>query len=157
MAKLLVLPNDAIGAHRNRGETDFLNEFNPQSMDGQRAFSEVGMLNFKQDESETFAGVESIPAIGDKTEFYKILEKLQRGEIEFSYPLFEEVINPYIDRMISTTKIYSPSIIRTSMVPFAIESGIKIKDATDIPLLLSINDISRIQHKIQKSKCRKTS
>jgi len=143
MAKLLVLPNDAIGAHRNRGETDFLNEFNPQSIDGKRFFSEVGMLNFKQDESETFAGVESIPVIGDKTKFYEILEKLQRGEIEFSYPLFEEVLNPYIDRMIRTTKIYSPSIIRTSMVPFAVESGIQIKDATGIPLLISINDMSR--------------
>lgn len=143
MSKLLVLPNDAISAFHNRGETDFLNEFNPQSMDGKRAFSEVGMLNFKQDEAETFAGVESIPAIGNKTKFYEILEKLQRGEIEFSYPLFGEVLDPYIDRMISTTKIYSPSMIKASMAPFAAEAGIQIKDATGIPLLISINDISR--------------
>lgn len=138
---LLAIPNDPLSAfHRNSPE-DFLNEINPE-----RFFDQVTFLNWKDKEDGVYAGIKSFSILSTerKKEAENLMKKLSEGEIPFSYPLFEHIFSSEKKDILRRSLEYNPDIVRAFNTHFAGELGKMVKDHLGIPLVISVNDISRI-------------
>ncbi len=147
--KLLAIPNDPITAYKGK-EKDLVREFNP-SLNEEPFFDEVSFLNFKQEEDRVLEGIKSYAILRNKEKFYEILKSLQRGERNFTFPLFRDVFMPEKEEILDLAKSFDPDILRSFMTPFSIELGIFLKQELEVPLVLSINDISRVTEAVKEA------
>ena len=140
---LLTIPNDSIEAYMRCPEDDFLSEFNPL-INRKRFFDEVAFLNWKQQEEKEYAGIKSYPLLDDKKEAELLTDKLAKGEIPFSYPLYKNIFKSEREKIKKVINKFNPNFIKTTIHPFAIELGVIARDYAKIPLVIVANDISRI-------------
>lgn len=149
MTKLLVFPNDAISAYFRDTEEALLNEVNPK-LNGKRFFNDVNFINWKQETDQTYAGIKSYAILDDKTPAWKITNKLNSGEVPFSYPIYTDVFNHEKERILKISKEFSPDMIKTTIHPFGIEQGVIVKKELNIPLITSAHDPTRITNGISE-------
>lgn len=139
--KLLVLPNDLLRDYRRSTTKEFLDLINSQ-----RLFDEVRFLGWEEDYIDEFAGVKAYPFLNDrsKNNIETLLKRLKSGEIPFTSPLFRPILLDNIERIESFLKEFKPSLIRTFNADLAAELGGIIKELTQIPLVISMYDPSRV-------------
>jgi len=141
---LLAIPNDATSAYYRNPEDDFLSEFNPKSLDGQRFFNQVYFLNWKDEKDEEYCGIKSISVLSKKKEALKLVKDLGKHKKNFSYPLFTDFFKEDLDNITLHAREANASIIRAFNANHAAELGILMKEKLNLPLVISVHNMPRI-------------
>ncbi len=145
MKKLLGIPNDPTTAYFRSSREDFLGEFNPK-YGGSRKFDEVNFLNWRDSEDVTFNGIYSKAFLKNKTFSENLYKSLANFEIPFDSKggSFMKIFEEDSESIRDFVENYKPNLIRSFNTNFAVELGIIARKYSNVPLMVSGHDPTRL-------------
>jgi len=148
---LVAIPNDALDSYRRIPEEDFLSEFNPQNMKGQKFFDNVIFINWKDKKDGEYAGVKSLSFLKDKNRAMQFVKGIGDKKIKVVYPLFTEIFEKEIGTIVNRAKQVNPDFLRAFNADHAAETGILLRRELKLPLVISVHDRSRVTQAIHSA------
>lgn len=144
MKNLLALPNDKLEDYFRVPKHDFLSEFSPSYLTGERCFDSVSFLNWKDSVDGEYAGIKSLAILRNNEEALQTVRNLVDEKIPFQYPLFTKFFEAERDAIIERARSVNPQLMRAFNADHAAELGIMIRKELGIPLVVSVHNTARL-------------